>query len=941
MMSASRPIEPWIVEEIIDAIPGAFLAFDRDLRLIHFNRHVVEFTGLPLGSMIGRTLWEIFPKARGAETGSRIEEAIASGTSHSFEAASATRPDRYIKAHVVPSSGGVVIYFTDITEQKEFEQRSRELASRLNLMINAAPLLISYIDREFRYLFVNRTYEEWFNRSTGEIAGSPIWEIIGEEAFQRAREPLTVALSGEKLTHEFSGTPPDGITRHVRSSYIPDIDADGTVRGVIIISEDITSRKQAETALYESERLARFLLSFGDTIRPLTDPSEIVATSARLLGEHLGADRCAYAEMEEDEDHFLLTGDYTVPGVVSIIGRYSLSGFGPDTLRAMQGGRPFVADDVEVRLAGDEEHLANYRATAIRSIICAPLHKKGKLVAGMAVHMISPRHWTSEEIELVRLITDRCWESIERARVLRSLRASESRFRLMADSAPVLIWIADTSRRFTWFNKPWLEFTGRKMEEETGVGWTDGIHPDDSRYAIDTYMAAFTGREEFTMEYRLLHRSGEYRWVMDKGVPMFDEWGTFTGYVGSCVDIHGRKVAEQEREDLLGAERAARTESERANRVKDEFLSILSHELRTPLNAMLGWSEMMRSGELSQDDMQTGLEVINRNVRAQTQIVDDLLDMSRIISGKIRLSVQRTDVAEIIDVALESIRPAANAKQIQLTKVIDSIASPIMGDPSRLQQIIWNLLTNAVKFTPNRGRVQVVMKRTESHIEVSVADTGEGIAPADLPHIFERFRQVDSSTTRKHGGLGIGLAIVKSLAELHGGVLHASSPGLGQGATFTLRLPVAATITEADDEPVIVKPSLSGPAEPVSLSGTRILAIDDDADSRDVIRRVLEAAGATVFAASGAAEALILLNGERPDLIICDIGMPGMDGYQFIREVRRRSPGEGGKMPAIALTAFARSQDRRQAFIAGFQAHVAKPVEPGELVALVASLAAG
>lgn len=941
-MSEPNTFEPWSAEDIMNGISDAFFALDNELRFVHFNMQAAEFTGLDLRDVRGKPIWDVFPAIRGTAAGNAIEQALATQSPQSFEALSTLRPGRWVQAHVRPSPKGIALYFVDITEQKLTQAREKESMERLKLIVDSVPILIGYVDKDMRYGFANKAYEHWFKLSPEQLIGHHVLDILGEETFSRVESRLQQGLAGQAFGYEAELTFPDGIPRHVSINYVPDIAADGTVRGIIGIGEDISNRKLAEAGLRQSERLAKFLVTFGDAIRPLTDPDEIMAVSARLLGEHLGADRCVYAEIEEDENHLLLRGNYTAPGVESAVGRYTLSDFGPEASTTLRAGQPYIVEDAETDLS-NEAYLAAYRQITIRAAIAVPLRKKGTLVAAMAVHMArQPRKWTDDEIGLMQLITDRCWESIERARVLRTLGASENRFRIMADSAPVLIWLADATRAYTWFNKPWLDYTGRTMEQELGYGWAEGVHPDDMQRCLDTYIAAFDRRQTFTMEYRLRNRAGDYHWVLNNGTPLFNETGSFIGYIGSCVDIHDRKIAEQEREELLIAERAARTEAERANRLKDEFLSTLSHELRTPLNAMLGWSEMMRSGELAPEDVQMGLEVINRNVRAQTQIVDDLLDMNRIISGRIRLEVQRTDVSEIIDAVLESIHPAADARHIRLTRIIDSASSPIMGDPGRLQQIIWNLLTNAVKFTPKDGKIQVIMRRTDSHVEIVVSDTGEGIAPADLPHIFERFRQVDSSTTRRHGGLGLGLAIVKSLTELHGGSVHVASPGLGKGTTFTLRLPVAAVAAEMEAEPVMVPQTPaehSGPQEMPSLAGINILAIDDDDDSRDVIQRVLQSAGATVIIAASAAEGLIILNDKRPDVILCDIGMPGMDGYQFIREVRKRSPEEGGKLPAIALTAFARSQDRRQAFTAGFQAHIAKPAEPGELIALVASLA--
>lgn len=407
---------------------------------------------------------------------------------------------------------------------------------------------------------------------------------------------------------------------------------------------------------------------------------------------------------------------------------------------------------------------------------------------------------------------------------------------------------------------------------------------------------------------------------------------------GTQRDVSEQRRIEEDRERILALERAARGQSEHANRMKDEFLSTLSHELRTPLNAILGWSQLIQSEPMPKE-IQQGVESIERNARTQVQIIDDLLDMSRITAGKVRLDVQQVRPSDVIEAALETLHPAAEAKGVRIHKVLDPLAGPVSGDPGRLQQVMWNIFSNAVKFTPRGGRVQVLLERVNSHIEITVSDTGQGIEPEFLPFIFDRFSQADSSTRRRYGGLGLGLAIAKSLLELHGGSIRAKSPGLDQGATFIIALPLM-VVHERDDgreHPANAQsgqPELSAPM----LAGVKALVVDDEPDARELICRVLQKRGAEVAVAASAQEALQMLARYRPDILISDIGMPVEDGYDLIRAVRSLDAEQGGTIPAIALTAFARTEDRQRAFLAGFQLHVSKPVEPNELVAMVASL---
>ena len=384
-----------------------------------------------------------------------------------------------------------------------------------------------------------------------------------------------------------------------------------------------------------------------------------------------------------------------------------------------------------------------------------------------------------------------------------------------------------------------------------------------------------------------------------------------------------------ERARLLDAERAARAELERTSVMKDEFLATLSHELRTPLTAVLGWTRLLLKRLGDDADARRGLETIDRNARAQAKLIDDLLDMNRIVSGKIRLDVQKVDLAPILEEAIDSVRPSADAKSITLRKTIDPNTGPVMGDPHRLQQIVWNLLTNAVKFTPKEGKIDVALQRVSSHVEILVHDSGIGVAADFLPHLFERFRQADSSMTRRYGGLGLGLSIVKQLVELHGGSVKGDSAGEGMGTLFTVSLPLRAVHDRST--PTRAHPTTGRSAIPeaheVTLDGVKVLVVDDERDARELVE------------AASAEEGLVLLQSIRPDVIVSDVGMPDRDGYQFIRDVRALAAGHGGKTPAIALTAFARSEDRTRAMLAGYQVHVSKPIEPQELVATVKSLA--
>ena len=513
---------------------------------------------------------------------------------------------------------------------------------------------------------------------------------------------------------------------------------------------------------------------------------------------------------------------------------------------------------------------------------------------------------------------------------------SERRFRLTADYAPMMVWMAGNDLEYDWVNRRWLEYRGRSLDEELGSGWRSGVHPEDRERCAAEQRAAAAACQPFSIEYRLARHDGEYRWMLDQGVPRRGSGGAFAGYIGCCLDVESIKRAQAENDRLLELAESAREEADAASRAKDVFLATVSHELRNPLNAIVGWAHILRSEGASPAEIKQGADIIAQSAQMQVRLIEELLDVSRIITGTMRLNRQPADLAAIVRAAAEALRPVAATKDLTLEVHADPVPT-FSGDPDRLRQVVINLVSNAINYTPRGGRVEVTLRDEGDALALEVADSGIGIAPEFLPHVFEAFRQSDAATRRSHRGLGIGLSVVRHLVQMHGGKVSAASAGPGHGSRFTVRLPrpaaAAARSANADPAP-------SGELDRGSpwLRGKRVLVVDDDSAALQLVEKLLSDCEAVVLTAGSVREAMKALPRFRPDLVLSDIQMPGADGYEFIRQLRQLPADQGGETPAAALTAFASEGDRRAVLAAGFQLHLTKPVAPQTLVEELARL---
>jgi PAS domain S-box-containing protein len=809
----------------------------------------------------------------------------------------------------------------------------RRLDDRARIVLESITDGFYLLDTAHRVTFANQRALDYYSLTTGELIGKALWNALPRLRNSAIHERFQWAIREDQPVGFETLCPyTDGWL---------DIHAYPSAEGLSVYFQDVTDRKRAEAR-------DRFLVALDDATRGLVRPEEIAQTAARLLGQNLGVERCAYADVESPGT-FDVIGDYCA-GVPSIKGRYPIEAFGREFTRLSLAGEPFIVEDAEID-PRTHDVLDAYRRAAIRAVISVPLLKDGMFVGGMAVHQTTPRRWRAHEVDLVRLVANRCWESLERAAVSAALRTSEARLQQALAIAELGTFDVDLRTDRVEVNEPGRAIFGWAPDEGLTFARVEThFHPDDRARAVDTFAAAMdpSAPGSFEVEHRIVRTDGRERWIRVRGQVLVSHIGDQRAFrcLGTYLDVTDRRAGEEHRERLLFAERAARADAERLGRLKDEFLATVSHELRTPLNAILGWSQLLERRGLDGDEARRALETIRRNARAQAHLIDDLLDMNRIVTGKIRLEMQAVDVAVTTRAAIESVQPTARAKGVQLRDAIEGPLPPVFGDPTRLQQIVWNILSNAIKFTPSGGSVDVRVRQCDGDgIEIGVTDSGAGIAPEFLPHIFEPFRQQDASATRRHGGVGLGLSIVKQLVDLHGGTVHVASAGEGHGARFIVTLPRARA---ADGAAAAERPSTIPDRGDADARGSReapgravrVMVVDDANDALQLLTRALENAGLTVSTASSAQSALARLSEQRVDVLVSDIGMPDMDGYDLIRRLRASTDLAMSTLPAIAVSAYARDEDRERALAAGYQMHIAKPVDLDLLVSTVIGMAA-
>ncbi|HEX5601578.1 MAG TPA: PAS domain S-box protein, partial [Pyrinomonadaceae bacterium] len=871
---------------LLEANVDGIIAFDRECNYTTWNRAMERISGVKREMVLGKNAFELFPCLTATGEDKYYFEALAgksvvaenrpyviaqSGRNGFFDGYYSPRHDE--QGEVV---GGVAI-IRDVTERKLAETAPPDEHRRLAFHVENTPLAVIEWDHEFRVLRWSPAAQRLFGWKSGEVLGKRFsdWEFV---------VPDDVEVVNQVEQRQNRGQEHHGISRNRNYTKLGSIlfcewynsalyNEHGKLVSVLSLVLDVTVATRIEEALRKSE--AQYRLLFESNPQPmwvydLTTLRFLAVNDAAV--RHYGYSRAEFLDMTikdiRPQEDVQLLEDYITADA---------SGAGP---------------------AGEWRHRKKDG-----TIVNVEITSNRLTFGGRAAEFV-----------LVDDVT-------ERKKAVTALRISEDRYRDLVDNSHELICTHDLEGRVLSVN-PWAaRVLGYPQYALIGINIRDGLLPE-YREQFDEYLRTVSTQGSAGGVMKVRTSTGETR--------LWEYYNTLRTEGVEKPIVRGMAHDVTERRQALKREKEARMEAEAANRVKDEFLSTLSHELRTPLTAIMGWADLLLNDEVEADKERQAIETIFRNANSQCQLINDLLEVSRIITGKLRLEFVACELDSVIEAAAESIRPTAEAKGVRLQVLLEPSVGPVFGDRERLQQIVWNLLSNGVKFTRKGGLVQVTLQRINSHVEIGVNDTGIGINPEFLPHVFDRFRQADGSTTRTYGGLGLGLAIVRHLVELHGGTALADSAGDNQGAKFTIRLPAMI----ANEHPLpeeLKQPALAEvearERKPSSLNGLRVLVVDDEIDARTLLTMMLEKCGAQVVAVGSSSEGLESIENWLPDVLIADIGMPVEDGYGMIRKIRKLPKKKGGHTPALALTAYARTEDRVRALSEGYQVHLAKPVD--------------
>jgi PAS domain S-box-containing protein len=947
------------IEGMLESLTDGICAVDRSWRITYLNQRALEMLAPPgamRAALLGQPVWEHFAALSNTPLGAACRRAMQIGQTVSEEYL-CPGLNYWLGLRAYPSPEGLTIYVQDISGRKADQQALVDGNARLQLALSAGGLGDWRWDAASDQVSLGDRAAAMF----GLAGGAPLpWPVLRARLEEPDREQVRRAFLHAFATHselnlECRLLPAEGAARWValvgRADYADPAQRQG-VLGMTGVVQDITARKDDEETLRQSEEVLRALANSIPQLAWMAQADGAIVWFNERWYEYTGIgpdEACGWGWERVLDPEVLPT----------VLEHWN---------ECMRSGNPF---EMEYPIRGAD---GKYRWFLTRMNAVRDLHgnvvrwfgtntdvdevKRAEQALREESHVLELLNSTGAALASTRDLRALLQTATDAAAGIAGARFGAFFYHGPAGSGRLFTLYTmsgATPAEFESFGEPQATALFGPSLTAAGPVRSYDIAHDPRAGAGGPYFGLSVGHPSVRsyLAVPVVARSGEILGSMFFGHP---QPGVFTerterivagiaAQAAIAIDnsrlYEAAQQAAEERKVLLERERGARAEAERTSQMKDEFLATLSHELRTPLSAILGWAQVLRRGGRDGADLQRGLQTIERNARAQAQLIEDLLDMSRITSGKVLLDMQMLSPASVIDAAIETVRPAADAKNIHLEKHFDPAAGVVAGDPARLQQIIWNLLSNAIKFTPRDGQVSIRLARHDSQVAITVSDSGMGIQPEFITHVFERFRQADASTTRRHGGLGLGLSIVKHLVEQHGGTVRAESAGEGTGARFTIELPLAKA-QPAPERTGRVTPAIPAPHTPEmtvrDLSAIDVLVVDDDRDSRELMARILSDCHASVRTAASAREGFELFRAATPDLLISDLGMPEVDGFELLQWVRALGREHGGNVPAVALTAFARSEDRLRALEAGFSAHISKPVEPSELIAAVAAL---
>ncbi|MDB5823295.1 MAG: hybrid sensor histidine kinase/response regulator [Herminiimonas sp.] len=773
---------------------------------------------------------------------------------------------------------------------------------------NAETILDSITDAFFslnenwEFSYVNRQTESTLGRQASELLGKSLWDVypgtVGSEFEMMYRK-----AAQERIAVTFSSYYPD----HDRWYEVNVYPAHG---GLSVYFRNVTDREQQAM-----RRSASIMLT--DTLGSLTTPDEITFKASQILGETLAASRVGYGTINPVAETLTVTRDWNAPGAETLAGVLNLRDFGSfiDDLKA---GKLVWINDVE------KDHRTKGAASALKqrsagSFVNVPIVEQGRLVAVVFVNSAQARNWSNEELAFIKDVAERARTASERLRNEVALKESEAKFRTIANAMPQMVWSALPDGHHDYYNQRWYDFTGLDQTTTAADDWKNIFHPDDRARAWELWQQCLITGEQYEIQYRLRHNSGEYRWTLGRSLPIRDDTGKIIRWMGTCTDIHDQKLAEERLKE--------------ADARKDEFLAMLAHELRNPLAPIGAAAQLLQMGALDEARVRQTSQIIGRQVHHMTSLVDDLLDVSRVTRGLVKLDRAQIDIGHVVADAIEQVTPLIRARHQHLGLQLTPEAPLVIGDKKRLVQVIVNLLNNAAKYTREGGQLLLKTEVRDAHVLIQVTDNGIGMAPELVSRAFDLFVQAERTSDRSSGGLGLGLALVKSLVDLHRGTVSCESAGLGKGSTFTVCLPRLLALDRGTDS------AAPDPSSHKSTAPLRILVVDDNVDAASMLSMLLESSGHEVVVEYGPHAALERAKVEAPQVCILDIGLPEMDGNELAQ--RLRAMPQTAHSVLIAVTGYGQDSDRGQTLAAGFDHHLVKPVDTKKLLAILASYWSG